>query len=276
MSKICNTQQCFFHELMKWHLDSIDSGDTFYLEIATKMDSEQIAFDTKLVNDGQRRKTWCRYDLNHLDLNHIYTFEEFEYINDQLKCHTLEINGEPVNLFELDKNGNLRPMPQKLAGNSVTGSGTSSQGGFNFHVRGKRTIRAPDVSFTSKNVYRHLTQQQLWTFQGESFTPTFVVGVGDTASISKFEELDDKFKSEYFAMGTSVQLDGDNILSGFTLNVEMIEDAISQTPSESEGELEINCPKCNESFTVNYLFMKHYEERHACKPVETVDRVMPT
>ncbi|CAG8438670.1 9722_t:CDS:2 [Diversispora eburnea] len=43
-------------------------------------------------------------DLDNLDLNRIYTFEEFEYINDQPKYHTLEINGQPVNHFELDKN----------------------------------------------------------------------------------------------------------------------------------------------------------------------------
>ncbi|CAG8814841.1 6215_t:CDS:1, partial [Gigaspora rosea] len=57
-------------------------------------------------------KAQQKIDLNDLDLNRSYTFEKFEYINDQLKYHTFEINGQPVNLFEHDKNGNLIPMPQ--------------------------------------------------------------------------------------------------------------------------------------------------------------------
>ncbi|RHZ88066.1 hypothetical protein Glove_26g292 [Diversispora epigaea] len=249
-------------------------------------------------------KAQQKIDLNDLDLNRIYTFEEFEYINDQLKYHTFEINGQPVNLFELDKNGKLIPMPQatinmeavvseivRQLGNwniqtDQGGAVTSSQGGFNFHVRGGRTIRAPDVSFTSKNVYRHLTQQQLWTFKGEPFTPMVVIEVSDTIKDSDtnkkkkaFDDLDEKFKFEYFAVGTSVQIgwlidpknermwiykrnekgevfrrerawggggiDGGDILPGFTLDVEMIKDIISQKspPTKSKGESQINCPK---------------------------------
>ncbi|RHZ47236.1 hypothetical protein Glove_586g28 [Diversispora epigaea] len=115
------------------------------------------------------------------NLNRTYTLEEFEFINDQLKTHTLEINVQPDNLFELDKNEKLIPMPQATINMEAVVSEivrqlsnwniyarqgsvvTSSQGEFNFHVRGGRTIRAPDISFTSKNVYCHLTQQQLWT-----------------------------------------------------------------------------------------------------------------
>ncbi|CAG8564999.1 3460_t:CDS:2 [Acaulospora morrowiae] len=57
----------------------------------------------------------------------------------------------------------------------------TSQGGFNFSVEGRKTINVPDISFTPKSV-------------------------GDIAIRSTFEELDDKFKREYFADGTSVQL----------------------------------------------------------------------
>ncbi|CAG8820072.1 33569_t:CDS:1, partial [Racocetra persica] len=38
----------------------------------------------------------------------------FEFINDQLKTHTLDINRQPVNLFNFDKNGKLIPIPQLL------------------------------------------------------------------------------------------------------------------------------------------------------------------
>ncbi|GET03559.1 hypothetical protein GLOIN_2v1770913 [Rhizophagus clarus] len=53
-------------------------------------------------------------DLNNLDFERIYTFEEYKYINGWLKNYTLEINGHLVKLFELDENGKLVPMPQAL------------------------------------------------------------------------------------------------------------------------------------------------------------------
>ncbi|CAG8802350.1 10004_t:CDS:2, partial [Dentiscutata erythropus] len=181
--------------------------------------------------------------------------------------------------------------------NVLTGQGgviTSSQGGFNFHVRGRRTIRAPDVSFTLKNVYHHLTQQQLWTFKGEPFTPTVAIEVSDTIKDSDtkkkkvFDDLDEKFKSEYFAVGTSGLLidpknermwiykrnekgkafvpgdiDGGDILPGFTLDVEMIKDIISQaTEASKKSGSRINCPECDNYFTDGYSFIKHYEKSH--------------
>ncbi|CAG8713665.1 40352_t:CDS:2 [Gigaspora margarita] len=235
-------------------------------------------------------KAQQKIDLNDLDLNCSYTFEEFEYINDQLKYHTFEINGQPVNLFEHDKNGNLIPMPQSTINmeavvseivrqlgnwNIQTGQGgavTSSQGGFNFHVGGRRTIH-------------------------ETFTPMVVIEVSDTIKKKVFDDLDEKFKIEYFAMGTSVQMgllidpqkkrmwiykrnekgevfrcertwgdiDGGDILPGFTLDVEMIEDIISQESRSTETSKKsesVNCPKCNNHFTDHHSFMKHFEKSH--------------
>ncbi|CAG8441416.1 16200_t:CDS:2, partial [Acaulospora colombiana] len=107
----------------------------------------------------------AKIDLANLDFSRTYSFEEFELINKQLKTRSLEVKGQPVNLFDLDKNGKLVPIPQATACMEATVS----------------TI-------------------------GRPFTPTFVVEVGDTESRSTFEELDGKFKREYFAVGTSVQL----------------------------------------------------------------------
>ncbi|CAG8732665.1 12077_t:CDS:2, partial [Racocetra fulgida] len=119
-----------------------------------------------------------KIDLNRLDLNHTYTFEEFEYLNEQLKYHTLEINGQPVDLFELDEKGKLVPMSQATHWMEVTvativgqldrwniqtrqnGDIKTAQGGFNFNVEGR----------------------------------------------SKFEELDHRFKHVFFATGSGVQL----------------------------------------------------------------------
>ncbi|CAG8754645.1 2726_t:CDS:1, partial [Funneliformis mosseae] len=139
-------------------------------------------------------------------LERTYTLEEFEYINSQLKNRTLEIDGKPINLFELDENGKLIPMPQATYNMELVvteiaaqlrnwnvytrqgGGVTTSQGGFKFGTEesedeittqaGKK-IRAPDVAFTPKDTHRNLNEQQLWTFKGEPFTPIFVVEVGD-------------------------------------------------------------------------------------------------
>src|SRR5437763_6576449 len=163
-------------------------------------------------------------DVNNLNLDRSYTLEEFEFINDQLKTRVLEIDGHPVNLFDLDKNGKLIPMPQspycrekvvaEIVGqlhnwNIQTRQNegvTSSQGRFDFDVGGGKTIRAPDIAYTPKEIDRQLDAQQNWSFKGDPFTPIFVIEVGNISSHSKFEELDRKFKDVYFAEGTSVQL----------------------------------------------------------------------
>ncbi|CAG8616830.1 9302_t:CDS:2 [Cetraspora pellucida] len=165
-----------------------------------------------------------KIDVNNLNLDRSYTLEEFEFINDQLKTRTLEIDGQPVNLFDLDKNGKLIPMPQSPYSREIVvaeivrqlgdwniwtkqnGGVTSSQGGFDFDVGCGRMIRAPDIAYTPKEIHRSLNEKQNWSFRGEPFTPVFVVEIGNISSHSKFEKLDRKFKDIYFAEGTSVQL----------------------------------------------------------------------
>ncbi|CAG8736799.1 15429_t:CDS:2, partial [Racocetra fulgida] len=172
-------------------------------------------------------KAQQKIDFNDLDLNRSYTFEKFEYINNQLKYHTFKINRQPVNLFKHDKNGNLIPMPQATINIEAViseivkqlGNWNVQTGGFNFYIGGRRMIRIPDISFTSKNVYRHLTQQQLWTFKGEPFIPMVVIEVSDTIkdfNTNKkkkvFDDLDEKFKFKHFAG----DIDEGDILPGFT------------------------------------------------------------
>ncbi|RIB28200.1 hypothetical protein C2G38_1563740 [Gigaspora rosea] len=168
-----------------------------------------------------------KIDLDNLDFNRSYTLEEFEYVNEQLKTRTLIVDGEPVNLFEIDEKGHLFAMPQTpyrrekvvfeisgqlrhwILSSRDGGGGTCSQGGFNFYVRGNRTIRAPDITYTPKDIDRNLNPQQNWTFKGDLFTPIFVIevgGIGNDIKNSKFVYLDEKIKNEYFAEGTSVQL----------------------------------------------------------------------
>ncbi|KAF0546067.1 zinc finger, c2h2 domain-containing protein [Gigaspora margarita] len=236
-----------------------------------------------------------KIDLDNLDFNRSYTLEEFEFINEQLKIRTLIVDGEPrKSCFEIS--GQLRNW---ILSSRDGGGGTCSQGSFNFYVRGNRTIRAPDIAYTPKDIDHKLNPQQNWTFKGDPFTPIFIIEVGDIGNDiknSKFVYLDEKIKNEYFAEGTSVQLcwlidpqnkriytykrgqcrqehgwrdvNGENILPNFTLDIEMVNDVLSQTPSETsenENDLEINCPECDETFTERLFFMKHYEKQHARK-----------
>ncbi|GBC09868.1 hypothetical protein RclHR1_09180002 [Rhizophagus clarus] len=269
-----------------------------------------------------------KIDLEKIDLEKVYTFEEFEYANDQLRTRTIQLNGKPINLFEYE-NGELIPMTQvpnaretvvaeivRQLGNwnintHQNGRVTSSQGGFNFNVEGVRTIRAPDIAFTPKQTTRHLTKLQNWTFQGQPFTPIFVILVDFIKSDSEFQEFDNRFRNEYFAPGTSVELgflisigvddndqpirnihswrwyenntvchylhkwgnmktivNGREILPGFILNVDMIEQAISQDDSGSSDDddgINLACPECASTFNRRHNFMSHYQEQHALK-----------
>jgi Uma2 family endonuclease len=135
-----------------------------------------------------------KIDLEKLDFRRVYTFEEFKYTNEQFKTRTIQHNGKPTNLFEYE-NGKLIPMPQtpyarekvvpeigrQLANWNIethqNGGVTSSQGGFNFNVEGQRTIQVPDVAFTPRQTDRNLSALQNWTFQGQPFTPIFVIEV---------------------------------------------------------------------------------------------------
>ncbi|CAG8841056.1 21027_t:CDS:1, partial [Racocetra persica] len=219
-----------------------------------------------------------KLDLDNLDFKRTYTFEEFELINEQLKTRTLEIDGNPVNLFEFNE-GKLIPMPQNPISKEAVaceifgqlrswnvythqnGIITTSQGGFVFGISGQRTIRAPDVAFIPKNIYRSLDHQQQWTFKGQSFTPTFIAEVAVVREgYQEFNDLDKKFSEIYFATDSSVCLgwlvdpknkqiyiyrrrvtgvvyrtshgwnnvNGGSILPGFTLKVQQIDDTISQ------------------------------------------------
>ncbi|RIA99606.1 hypothetical protein C1645_746677 [Glomus cerebriforme] len=166
-------------------------------------------------------------DLNNLDLKRSYTLKEFKYINSRLKNYTLEIDGHPVNLFELDKNGKLVPMPQTPCAREAVvaeiarqlcnwniqtqqgGGVTTSQGGFNFVIDHQSAIRAPDVAFIPQNMVLRLTDKQAWTFQSAPFTPTFLVEVadiGEDIDNSKFKKVDKRFKEELITQSTMVQL----------------------------------------------------------------------
>ena len=158
------------------------------------------------------------FSCNPIDLDRTYSLEEFEKINDALKTNEFQINGTPVSHFDRDVKGHLVPMPQspiqkelvvgeifrQLANWNIqtgqNGAPTTSQGGFDFG----EGIRAPDVAFTPSYIYRDLDENQLNTFQGELFSPTFVVEVENVSKKGKLNELIKKFKTTYFPAGVQL------------------------------------------------------------------------
>ena len=145
-----------------------------------------------------------------------YSLEEFVKFNDWLETHEFVIEGIPISHFERESDGKLVPISPvpiekeatvaEIAGqlrdwNNETeqhGIPTTSQGGFKFS---NGAVKAPDVAFTPSDVYCGLDAQQMTTFQGASFSPTFAVEVDDLSTTSKLNTLTSKFKDTYFPNG---------------------------------------------------------------------------
>ncbi|GET03545.1 hypothetical protein GLOIN_2v1840344 [Rhizophagus clarus] len=233
--------------------------------------------------------------LNKLDLNRIYTQEELELINDRLKVRTNFENGRliPIPQNPIAHEAIVHEISRQLGNwniiNRQNGIVTTSQGGFNFSVTGRRKIRAPHIAFTPEDTYDSLNEKQLWTLEGRPFTPIFVAEV-NVINHAIFNEIDNRFKNDYFADGTSVRLgwlldprnkmiwtyekvdenvpeakkcqwedlDGGNILPGFTLNLSIIEKIISQDVDEMGDK----CPYCDSSFIKVYDMMEHLNKVH--------------
>ncbi len=150
----------------------------------------------------------------------VYTLNEFERFNDWLKTHDFVIDGTPVNHFERDTKGRLIPMPQTTLDKEPVVSEIARQvGDWNIHTRqngvvttsqgGYRfigDIRAPDVAFLPKGIYRGLTHEQLSTFQGPAFCPTFAVEVENFQTGNNEVDLIAKFKQTYFPAGLELGL----------------------------------------------------------------------
>ncbi|GBC25885.2 hypothetical protein GLOIN_2v1770913 [Rhizophagus irregularis DAOM 181602=DAOM 197198] len=226
-------------------------------------------------------------DLNNLDLKRSYTLEEFEYINNRLKNYTLEIDGHPVNLFELDENGKLVPMPQTPCRREQVAAEITRQLA-NWNIQ---TQQGGGV--TSSQVQR-LTDAQAWSFQGAPFTPTFLVEVADIredTDNSKFKEADERFKEELITQSTVVQLgwlidpqhkriyiyrrgrrrsnprwgdiSSENVLPGFELDMSLIDRIIDPPPPvPPKPQVQANCPHCNNAFNNTYELIKHLESVH--------------
>jgi len=152
-----------------------------------------------------------------LDFKHTYNVNELELIKNYLKVHpNYEIVDDKLNIIpyapiaveaivhEISRqlgNWNLKNNEK-----GTMGIVTTPKGGFDFDVNDGQKIRAPNVAFTPGDAYISLNEQQLWSFQGQFFTPIFVVEVAILNTKDAEKKIDNKIKMDYFARGTSVKL----------------------------------------------------------------------
>ncbi|PKK74940.1 hypothetical protein RhiirC2_708483 [Rhizophagus irregularis] len=176
------------------------------------------------------------------------------------RLNTLTIILKLVLTFE---NGRLLPIPQSPIANEAVvheisrqlgnwnvetgqnGIVTTSQGGYNFSVSGQKKIRAPHIAFIPENIYSSLNKTQLLTFLGQPFTPIFVAEVVNVSKEAIFNEVDIRFKNEMYEKDDDDEnithqkckwedLDSDNILPDFTLDIEFVEKIILQKYEDDE------------------------------------------
>ncbi|CAJ0762054.1 2562_t:CDS:2, partial [Entrophospora sp. SA101] len=226
-----------------------------------------------------------KIDFNNLNLDRSYTLEEFEFINDQLKTRILEIDGHPVNLFDLDKNGKLIPMPQspysreKVVAEIVrqlsnwniwtrqNGGVTSSQGGFDFDVGGGKTIRAPDIAYAPKEIDCQLDAQQNWSLK-VILSPLYLLSKSETFQVIQNPENKeihiDRRDRRRINHGWK-EVDNVDFLLMFTLVIWKIKHVISQRESISPEPSSFSCNSCSETFTDPYVMITHVEDKHAYK-----------
>ncbi|CAB4488306.1 unnamed protein product [Rhizophagus irregularis] len=143
-------------------------------------------------------------DLKNLDLTHIYTPEEIEHINNHLKTR---INFE---------NGRLLPIPQSPIANEAVVHEISRQlGNWNVETGQNVDIRFKNDYFATGTSVKlgwliDPRNHMIWTYEKDDDENV-------TRQKRKWEDLD-----------------GGNILPGFTLDIEFVEKIISQKYDEDE------------------------------------------
>ncbi|RIA99025.1 hypothetical protein C1645_731224 [Glomus cerebriforme] len=241
-----------------------------------------------------------KLDLNNLDLNCTYTDEELDIISKNLTVHTNFENGRliPIPQNPIVKEAIIQEISRQLGNwNIQTGQNgiiTTSQGGFNFGPSNRqKNILAPDIAFTPEETYIELDEDQLWSFDGQCFTPEFVVVVAVVTSDEILKEIDNRMNN-YFGVGTSVKLgwlidpknsiicvyekngenrlvrrkcewedlDGGDILPDFILDISRIDSIMLLDNDVDEDDNERECPYCDFSFDNVHSMMKHLKKWH--------------
>ncbi|ETO69764.1 hypothetical protein F444_13700 [Phytophthora nicotianae P1976] len=180
---------------------------------------------------------------------------------------------------------------------SEGGRVTTSQGAFILEQNtGKPTVRMPDVAYTPRDVDRNLALDQVWTYRGDPFVPTFVVEIDKLADRnSQRKVLDRKMRDEYFPHGVQLgwlidprpqhriiyeykldtngqvyrahnckwrDLDGGDVLPGFKLRAAALEMVLNQdSGASSDEEIDFMCPErgCRKRFRSRGAWAAHAE-----------------
>ncbi|CAJ0759566.1 18692_t:CDS:2, partial [Entrophospora sp. SA101] len=133
-------------------------------------------------------------------------------------------------------------------------------------LRGK-TIRAPDISYTSKEIDCQLDAQQNWSFKGDPFTPTLLLKLETFQVIQK-------------GIDAILNMDGKMLimwifLPRFTLEIWQIKHVISQQESVSPEPVSFYCSSCSKTFTDSYNMIKHMENTSSIGGASTTENISP-
>ncbi|EXX76074.1 hypothetical protein GLOIN_2v1798071 [Rhizophagus irregularis DAOM 181602=DAOM 197198] len=219
-------------------------------------------------------------DFEDLDFQYCYSVKELELINNYLRVNPnfeiinrklISISYTPI-AIEAVVHEIARQLGNWNVETNKDGLGivTTSNGGYDFRDTNLQKIQAPDVAFTPEDTYLSLDEKQLWSFEGQPFTPIFIVKVANIKNSEVEKEVNNKIKKDYFAHGTSVKLgwlidpidrniwvykrdkngspyrrrqpwedlDAGDILPDFTLELEMINDIIDKDSASDDDKEE--------------------------------------
>ncbi|DAZ99689.1 TPA: hypothetical protein N0F65_000867 [Lagenidium giganteum] len=229
----------------------------------------------RLVHDLKSKETLCRvkdYPRVTLQLLNEYLTEQGPLVNPAF--------GEQPAFF-IDE-GNFIPYRMVVCGNKKVAAKiaqrlgnwaeTSEEGGaFVLEQRPRRPkVRMPDVAYTPRDEDRNLDCQQVWTYRGDPFVPTFVVEMKKLFGRgSQRKKLNRKMRNEYFPHGVQLgwlidprpecpqmfeyfikehvevqcsddttwrDLDGRDVLPGFRIRSRVLEMVLNQECGSSEDE----------------------------------------
>ncbi|KAK1946510.1 hypothetical protein P3T76_002063 [Phytophthora citrophthora] len=183
---------------------------------------------------------------------------------------------------------------------------TTAQGAFVLEQRARKpTVRMPDVAYTPRDEDRNLAREQVWTYRGDPFTPSFVVEIDNLSGEgSQRSALNRKMRNEYFQHGVQLgwlidprpdyhkmyeyyldehgqvqcsdntawrDLDGRNVVPGFRIRSVVLDMVLSQdSGSSSEDEVDFACPErgCRKRFRSRGAWTSHAEWHRAERAID--------
>ncbi|CAB4426580.1 unnamed protein product [Rhizophagus irregularis] len=169
--------------------------------------------------------------------------------------------------FSNTKTGKLIPMPQvPIARATVVAEIVRQLGNWNIetHQMGESLRLKADLVMNSLPPGTSV-ELDFWLASGKIITANYRENIHSW----RWNENNTVRHYEHGWRSMNTWVSGQEILPGFELDVEMIEESILQQDSgssSSDDDTRFPCPKCTETFTNNHRFTKHFRIEHALKP----------